>query len=54
MILTEQEISEIPSFPWERTVDFVRRVEARIEEKLKSQEPVGYEWVEPEKGFAIS
>lgn len=42
MILTEQEISEIPSFPWERTVDFVRRVEARIEEKLKAQEPFGY------------
>ena len=39
MILTEQEISEILSFPWEKTVDFVRRVEARIEEKLKAQEP---------------
>ena len=41
MILTEQEISEILSFPWEKTVDFVRRVEARIEEKLKAQTPVG-------------
>lgn len=41
MILTEQEISEIPSFPWEKTVDFVRRIESAVLEKLKAQEPVG-------------
>lgn len=39
MLLTEQEISEIHSFPWEKTVDFVRRVESAVLEKLKAQEP---------------
>lgn len=40
MLLTEQEIKEIHSFPWERTVDFVRRIESAVLEKLKAQEPM--------------
>ena len=40
MILTDEEIMSIPSFPWGKSTDYARAVEARIMEKLAEQKPV--------------
>lgn len=37
MILTDEEIMRIPSFPWGKSTDYARAVEARIMEKLAEQ-----------------
>lgn len=48
MILTYEEIGEIPTYPWGKTTDYARAVEAKVIEKIKAQGVSGWQHKENE------
>ena len=51
MILTDEEIKAIDAYPWGKSVDYARAIEAAVLAKLGEQKPVAWRVFDGEGGY---